>query len=68
MSMTKDEMLEKYEVLGFAAYMCVVKRKSDGVKGTLDFADDPINGRQYYNFVEVRIPRHYALDNSIVEW
>ena len=38
--MTKDEMLEKYNVLGFAYYMCVVERKSDGVRGTLDFADD----------------------------
>ena len=28
--LTKDQMLEQYEVLGFAAYMCVVRRKSDG--------------------------------------
>lgn len=45
-------MLERYEVLGFALYMCVVRRKSDGVKGTLDFSDDLIHGRHYYNFVE----------------
>lgn len=50
--MTKDEMLDKYEVLGFAFYFCIVRRKSDGVKGTLDFADDLTHGRQYYNFVE----------------
>ena len=45
--MTTLEMQEQYEVLGFAAYMCVVKRKSDGVKGTLDFDHSP---RLYYNF------------------
>jgi hypothetical protein len=44
-------MLEQYEVLGFAAYMCVVRRKSDGRRGTLDFCD--VAGvRYYYNFVE----------------
>jgi hypothetical protein len=47
--MTTAEMQEQYEVLGFAYYMCVVKRKSDGVKGTLDFDHSP---RLYYNFQE----------------
>ena len=50
---TKDEMLEDFEVLGFAYGMCVVKRKSDGAKGTLQFGtfeDDPI--RYYYDFQE----------------
>lgn len=42
-------MLSQYEVLGFHAYMCVVKRKSDGVKGTLNFDHAP---RFYYNFQE----------------
>lgn len=53
--MTKDQMLEQYEVLGFAYGMCVVQRKADGVKGTLDFADhtiDNVRTRYYYNFVE----------------
>lgn len=50
--MTKDEMLEKYDVLGFAYYTCVVQRKSDGVRGTLDFADNHDGTRHYYNFVE----------------
>jgi hypothetical protein len=45
--LTKDEMLERYEVLGFAMYWCVVRRKSDGVKGTLDFAN--YDGVRYYN-------------------
>lgn len=49
--LTKDQMLEQYEVMGFAAYMCVVRRKSDGRRGTLDF--DAVDGvRYYYNFVE----------------
>ena len=47
--MTTEEMLEQYEVLGFAFYMCVVRRKSDGVEGTLDFDHYP---RFYYNFQE----------------
>lgn len=61
--LTKDQMLEQYEVLGFAYNLCVVQRKSDGVKGTLDFGDfasldtddsnNPIGRtRYYYNFVE----------------
>jgi hypothetical protein len=61
--LTKDQMLEQYEVLGFAWYRCVVRRKSDGVNGTLEFGDyciihpddssDPIGyTRYYYNFVE----------------
>ena len=53
--LTKDQMLEQYEVLGFAYGMCVVKRMSDGVKGSLDFGDrtiDNVRTRYYYNFVE----------------
>ena len=50
--MTTDEMLAEYDVLGFAYYMCVVQRKSDGVKGTLDFSNDQNGIRRYYNFVE----------------
>jgi hypothetical protein len=49
--LTKDQMLEQYNVLGFSYYLCVVERKSDGVRGTLDFAD--VNGvRFYYGFQE----------------
>jgi len=49
--LTKDQMLENYKVLGFQYYLCVVERKSDGVRGTLDFTD--VAGvRYYYNFVE----------------
>lgn len=48
--MTTDEMLAEYEVLGFALGFCIVQRKSDGVKGTLDFDHAP---RRYFNFVPV---------------
>ena len=49
--LTKDEMLSKYEVLGFAYGYSVVKDKESGKQGTLDF--DSVNGvRYYYNFQE----------------
>jgi len=49
--LTKDQMLSEYTVLGFAMYMCVVERKSDSVRGTLDFTD--VDGtRLYYDFKE----------------
>ena len=49
--LTKDEMLAKFEVLGFAYGMCVVRDKETGKQGTLDFA--PVDGvRYYYNFQE----------------
>lgn len=47
--MTKEQMLAEYDVLGFALGMCVVRRKSDGVKGTLFFEGNP---RVYYDFQE----------------
>lgn len=43
------EMQAEFEVIGFAAPMVVVKRKSDGVKGTLYFTHAP---RVYYSFRE----------------
>ena len=45
--LTKDQMLSEYTVLGFAMYMCVVERKSDGVRGTLDFTD--VDGTRFYH-------------------
>ena len=44
-----DEMREEFEVLGFCNYLCVVRRKKDGVKGTLDFTHMP---RFYFDFQE----------------
>jgi len=43
------ELQEDFEVLGFCAGFCAVKRKSDGVVGSLDFSHRP---RLYYGFVE----------------
>ena len=49
--MTKDQMLEQYEVLGFALGFCIVRDRQTGKEGTFDFA--PHDGvRYYYNFVE----------------
>jgi len=49
--LTKDEMLDKYTVKGFAMGWAIVERKEDGVRGSLDF--DSHNGvRYYYNFQE----------------
>ena len=45
--MTTSEMQELYKVDFFAACMCWVTRKSDGVTGSLEFDHSP---RFYYNF------------------
>jgi hypothetical protein len=49
---TKEEMLAVFDVIGFSLGMCIVKRKSDGVRGTLDFTTDPTTPRIYSNFQE----------------
>ena len=43
------QMTEAFEVLGFLAPYVVVRRKSDGRKGTLMFQHNP---RLYFEFVE----------------
>lgn len=51
MNMTKDEMLDRFVVKGFAMGWAIVERKEDGVTGTLDFSN--VDGvRLYYNFQE----------------
>ncbi len=42
-----SELSETFEVLGFAAPYAVVRRKSDGQKGSLEFQHSP---RFYFNF------------------
>lgn len=42
-----DELREEFEVLGFAAPLVVVRRRADGVKGSLEFQHNP---RFYFNF------------------
>lgn len=53
--LTKDQMLEQYDVEGFFYDLCLVTRKSDGVRGSLQYSMHE-NGegyiRYYYNFVE----------------
>jgi hypothetical protein len=43
------ELQRDFTVLGFAACMCVVERKSDGKRGSLDFTTSP---RFYFGFQE----------------
>jgi len=35
------ELIEDFEVIGFMAPIAVVRRRSDGVKGSLEFQHDP---------------------------
>ena len=44
------EMQQDFEPLGFAAPFIVVRRRSDGQKGTLTFVHSP---RVYFDFVPV---------------
>lgn len=44
-----DQLREEFEVIGFLAPYVVVKRKSDGKKGSLQFQHNP---RFYFNLVE----------------
>ena len=44
---TTDQLSEDFEVIGFSAPLVVVRRKSDGVKGSLEFQHNP---RMYFNF------------------
>ena len=43
-----SQLSEDFEVLGFVAPYIVVRRKSDGLKGSLEFQHSP---RFYFNFV-----------------
>ena len=42
-----DQLSEDFEVLGFMAPLVVVRRKSDGRKGSLEFQHSP---RIYFNY------------------
>jgi hypothetical protein len=44
-----NQLGEDFEVIGFMAPYVVVRRKSDGVKGSLEFQHQP---RLYWGFVE----------------
>lgn len=46
---TTAEMQEEFEVEGFLAPFVVVRRRSDGVRGTLEFTSSP---RTYFGFEE----------------
>jgi hypothetical protein len=44
---TTDELSEEFEPIGFMAPFVVVRRRSDNVKGSLEFQHQP---RFYFNF------------------
>jgi len=44
-----DQLREAFDVIGFAAPFVIVRRKSDGKKGSLEFTHSP---RFYFNWVE----------------
>lgn len=46
---TTEELQRDFEVQGFALGICVVRRRSDGVVGSLKFTHSP---RVYFGFVE----------------
>lgn len=46
---TTEEIRREFEVLGFAAPLVAVRRKTDGVEGTFEFTHSP---RLYFNWVE----------------
>jgi len=48
-----EELQIDFEVIGFAAPFCVVRRKADGVKGSLRFRHHP---RVYFDFQPTKIP------------
>ena len=43
-----EQLRQDFEVIGFLAPLVVVRRKTDGVKGSLEFQHMP---RFYFNFV-----------------
>lgn len=47
---TTEEMTQEFEAIGFAAPFVVVRRRSDGLRGTLTFTHSP---RVYFDFVAV---------------
>ncbi len=44
----REQLAQDFEVIGFLAPLVVVRRKADGVKGSLEFQHMP---RFYFNFV-----------------
>lgn len=44
---TTDELSEEFQIVGFMAPLCVVKRRADGMKGSVEFQHNP---RFFFNF------------------
>jgi hypothetical protein len=48
---TTDELTDQFVVEGFSAPYVVVRRKSDGQRGSLEFTGGGAAPRVYFNFV-----------------
>jgi hypothetical protein len=46
-TLTTDEFIAEYEAIGFLAPFVICRRRSDGVKGSMEFTHSP---RKYFNF------------------
>ncbi|HEY2641778.1 MAG TPA: hypothetical protein VGI66_18050 [Streptosporangiaceae bacterium] len=46
------QMQRDFEVIGFGGYLCVVRRRSDGQRGSLDFTTTYDHPRVYFGFQE----------------
>jgi len=44
---TTEQLMEEFDVIGFAAPFVAVRRRSDGQKGSMEFLHSP---RVYFNF------------------
>ena len=47
-----QQLAQDFEVVGFMAPLVIVRRKADGVKGSLEFQHEP---RLYFNWLPVLI-------------
>jgi hypothetical protein len=47
---TTDELTQDYDVIAFAAPFCIVVRRSDNVRGSMQFARDDGGVRRYSDF------------------
>lgn len=60
---TTDELGKEFDVLAFIAPFVIVRRKSDGANGSMEFTHSP---RVYFNFVDDReadeLKAHLARD------
>ena len=65
--LTKEQLLEQYNVVGFSHNLCIVERMSDGVIGSFDFCD-VAGTRYYYDFREHGGPTNPGSQTVRARW